>query len=155
MAKYVESLSERDNRLEREQKRARERNAKKRETRREVGNIRKQERQALNDATSTEQRKEIKRAAEEATFKFEGFSSAGGDQKGGVYDLSTDTYNQPKRNQVNQDVSIEEAGIDTIDGNSAGDTTTNDSGLPDGYSEISVTICIDGTPTTGTILFKS
>ena len=128
MAKYVETIGERDARLERENVRARERNAQTRERRAEERRIKKQRRQALNRATSTSQRREIKKAAEDAIFAISGFSSSGGNQKGGIYDLSTDNYTQPKRNQTNQNLSIGETGIDTLGGSSdsdaVGDTNT-------------------------------
>ena len=98
-----------------------------RERRAQEREIKKQRKEALNQATSTSQRREIKKAAEEATLALNGFSSAGGNQKGGIYDISTDNYSQPERNQTNQDVSTEEAGIDTLGGSSAsdsGDTNT-------------------------------
>jgi len=93
-----------------------------RERRAQEREIKKQRRQALNQATSTSQRREIKKDAEEAILKINSPSSAGGNQKGGVYDISTDNYSQPKRNQTSQDVSTEEAGIDTLGGSSASDS---------------------------------
>ena len=99
-----------------------------RERRAQEREIKKQRKEALNQATSTSQRREIKKEAEEAILKINGSSSAGGNQKGGVYDISTDNYSQPERNQTNQDVSTEEAGIDTLGGSSdsdaVGDTNT-------------------------------
>ena len=92
-----------------------------RERRAQEREIKKQRRQALNQATSTSQRREIKKDAEEAILKINSPSSAGGNQKGGIYDLSTDNYSQPKRNQTSQDVSTEEAGIDTLGGSSDSD----------------------------------
>ena len=92
-----------------------------RERRAQEREIKQQRKEALNQATSTSQRREIKKAAEEATLALNGFSSAGGNQKGGVYDISTDNYSQPERNQTNQDVSTEEAGIDTLGGSSSSD----------------------------------
>ena len=93
-----------------------------RERRAQEREIKKQRRQALNQAQGTSQRREIKKAAEEAILKINGFSSSGGNQKGGIYDLSTDNYSQPERNQTNQDVSTEEAGIDTLGGSGASDS---------------------------------
>ena len=93
-----------------------------RERRAQEREIKQQRKEALNQATSTSQRREIKKAAEEATLALNGFSSAGGNQKGGVYDISTDNYSQPPRNQTNQDASTEEAGIDTLGGSSASDS---------------------------------
>ena len=99
-----------------------------RERRAQEREIKKERKEALNQATSTSQRREIKKEAEEATLALNGFSSAGGNQKGGIYDISTDNYSQPERNQTNQDVSTEEAGIDTLggssDSDSVGDTNT-------------------------------
>ena len=112
-----------------------------RERRAQEREIKKQRKEALNQATSTGQRREIKKAAEEATLALNGFSSAGGNQKGGVYDISTDNYSQPERNQTNQDVSTEEAGIDTLGGSS-------DSDIGSSFDAI---ICVNGTPFNATI----
>ena len=112
-----------------------------RERRAQEREIKKQRKEALNQATSTSQRREIKKAAEEATLALNGFSSAGGNQKGGVYDISTDNYSQPERNQTNQDVSTEEAGIDTLGGSS-------DSDIGSSFDAI---ICVNGTPFNATI----
>ena len=112
-----------------------------RERRAQEREIKKQRKEALNQATSTSQRREIKKEAEEATLALNGFSSAGGNQKGGVYDISTDNYSQPERNQTNQDVSTEEAGIDTLGGSS-------DSDIGSSFDAI---ICVNGTPFNATI----
>ena len=85
-----------------------------RESRAQEKEIKKQRREALNQATSTKERREIKKAAEEATLATRGPSSSGGSDKGGIYDISTNNYSQPQRNQSGQDSSIEEAGIDTL-----------------------------------------
>lgn len=92
-----------------------------RERRAQEREIKKQRKEALNQATSTSQRREIKKAAEEAIIAIRNPSSSGGNQKGGIYDISTDNYSQPERNQTNQDVSTEEAGIDTLGGSSDSD----------------------------------
>jgi hypothetical protein len=110
-----------------------------RESRAQEKEIKKQRREALNQATSTKERREIKKAAEEATLATRGPSSSGGSDKGGIYDISTNNYSQPQRNQSGQDSSIEDAGIDTLGGSSA-----------DGGSSVefngSVIICINGSP---------
>lgn len=92
-----------------------------RERRAQEREIKKQRKEALNQATSTKERREIKKAAEEATIAIRNPSSSGGNDKGGVYDISTNNYSQPKRNQTSQDVSTEEAGIDTLGGSSDSD----------------------------------
>ena len=107
-----------------------------RERRAQEREIKKERKEALNQATSTSQRREIKKAAEEATLALNGFSSAGGNQKGGIYDISTDNYSQPPRNQTNQDASTGEAGIDTLGGSSASDST----------SSFNAIICVNGKP---------
>ena len=99
-----------------------------RERRAQEREIKKQRKEALNQATSTSQRREIKKAAEEATIAIRNPSSSGGDIKGGIYDISTDNYSQPKRNQTSQDVSTEEAGIDTLGGSSSSDIIGDSSG---------------------------
>ena len=43
-----------------------------------------------------------------------GRSSSGGNARGGIYDISTDNYRQPNRNQIGQDTSIQDSGIDVL-----------------------------------------
>ena len=112
-----------------------------RERRAQEREIKKQRKEALNQATSTSQRREIKKEAEEAIIAIRNPSSSGGNQKGGIYDISTDNYSQPERNQTNQDVSTEEAGIDTLGGSS-------DSDIGSSFDAI---ICVNGTPFNATI----
>ena len=121
MAKYEESQEVENERSKNKQRATRESRAQEKE-------IKKQRREALNQATSTKERREIKKAAEEATLATRGPSSSGGSDKGGIYDISTNNYSQPQRNQSGQDSSIEDAGIDTLGGGGAssdgGDTNT-------------------------------
>ena len=112
-----------------------------RESRAQEKEIKKQRREALNQATSTKERREIKKAAEEATLATRGPSSSGGSDKGGIYDISTNNYSQPQRNQLGQDSSIEDAGIDTLGGSS-------DSDIGSSFDAI---ICVNGTPFNATI----
>ena len=107
-----------------------------RERRAQEREIKKQRKEALNQATSTSQRREIKKEAEEAIIAIRNPSSSGGNQKGGIYDISTDNYSQPERNQTNQDVSTEEAGIDTLGGSSDSDTGASFDAI----------ICVNGKP---------
>ena len=69
-----------------------------------------------------------------------GRSSSGGSDKGGIYDISTNNYSQPPRNQSGQDSSIQDAGIDTL---GAGASSASDSGV---NFNGSVLICINGSP---------
>ena len=109
-----------------------------RESRAQEKEIKKQRQEALNQATSTKERREIKKVAEEATLATRGPSSSGGSDKGGIYDISTNNYSQPPRNQSGQDSSIEDAGIDTL---GAGASSASDSSV-EFYG--SVLICING-----------
>jgi len=111
-----------------------------RESRAQEKEIKKQRQEALNQATSTKERREIKKAAEEATLATRGPSSSGGSDKGGIYDISTNNYSQPPRNQSGQDSSIQDAGIDTL---GAGASSASDSGV---NFNGSVLICINGSP---------
>jgi hypothetical protein len=96
--------------------------------------------QARNQSTiSTKDIRKIKAADEEQLLTMLGRSSSGGKDKGGIYDISTNNYSQPQRNQLGQNSSIEDAGIDTLGGGGA-----------DGGSSVefngSVLICINGLP---------
>jgi len=112
-----------------------------RERRAQEKEIKKQRREELNKATSTKERREIKKDAEEELLAIRGPSSSGGSDKGGVYDISTNNYSQPQRNQSGQDSSIEEAGIDTLGGSGA----SSDGGSSVEFNG-SVIICINGVP---------
>ncbi len=124
-----------------------------RESRAQEKEIKKQRREALNQATSTKERREIKKAAEEATLATRGPSSSGGSDKGGIYDISTNNYSQPQRNQSGQDSSIEDAGIDTLGGSGDSSSDSGDS-IPAGYEETTVNMCINGTEQAVTLLIK-
>ena len=78
----------------------------------------------LQGASSTKERREI---------------------KAGVYDLNT----RPDDNKEGTDERIQNNGIDTITS-----PPDDSNGLPDGYVETSVIICVDGQPVSGQFLFK-
>jgi len=118
----------------------------KREFRQEQRDLRDQERKELGKVSGSKDRRRVKKAFDEEQEKLRtdfNKSSSGGSDKGGIYDLSTDTYKQPPRNQTGQDVSIGQAGVDTLGGDGA-------LGGGDGGSNVefngSVLICIDGSP---------
>lgn len=48
-----------------------------------------------------------------------GLSSSGGDERGGIYDVSTDNYSQPENNQVGINNDIANKGIDAIIGSTS------------------------------------
>lgn len=70
------------------------------------------------------------------------------DIKAGVYDLNT----RPDDNKEGADERIQNDGIDHFDPNIIDDDSGG--GLPDGYVETAVIICVDGAPVYGQFLFK-
>ena len=121
MAKYEESQEVENERSKNRQKATRERRA-------EEKRVRDLRKEVLDRASGTKERREVKAADERELLSMLGRSSAGGSYKGGIYDISTNNYSQPQRNQLGQDSSIEESGIDTLGGSSVvdsvGDTNT-------------------------------
>jgi hypothetical protein len=128
MAKYEESQEVENERSKNRQRATRERRAQEKR----VKDLRKEALgQARNQSTiSTKDIRKIKAADEEQLLTMLGRSSSGGSDKGGIYDISTNNYSQPQRNQSGQDSSIEEAGIDTLgasgDSGSVGEEFTLD-----------------------------
>ena len=95
-----------------------------RQAEREVKDRRKQ---LLQGASSTKERREI---------------------KAGVYDLNT----RPDDNKEGADERIQNDGIDVI--TNPLDSSGGGGGLPDGYVETAVIICVNGSPVSGQFLFK-
>jgi hypothetical protein len=79
----------------------------------------------LQGASSTKERREI---------------------KAGVYDLNT----RPDDNKEGVDERIQNDGIDVI----TNPLDSSGGGLPDGYVETAVIICVNGSPVSGQFLFK-
>jgi len=73
-----------------------------------LGQVRSQSTISTNDI------REIKTSSEKELLSMLGRSSSGGNARGGIYDISTDNYSQPNRNQIGQDASIQDAGIDVL-----------------------------------------
>ena len=95
-----------------------------REEREAERGVKDRRRELLQGASSTKERREI---------------------KAGVYDLNT----RPDDNKEGTDERIQNNGIDTITS-----PPDDSNGLPDGYVETSVIICVDGQPVSGQFLFK-
>ncbi len=117
-----------------------------RESRAEEKRVKDLRKEALGQARSqstisTKDIRQIKAADEEQLLTMLGRSSSGGSDKGGIYDISTNNYSQPQRNQSGQDSSIEEAGIDTLGAGEA--SSSSDSSVEFNGS---VLICINGLP---------
>lgn len=127
-----------------------------RERRSKEAELKKFEKQLMGNPSvmeSTKLQREAKAMVAEESKRL-GLSSAGGDDRGGIYDVSTDNYSQPENNQQSINDDTANKGIDVIKG-STSDVDGGDGGeLPDGYVEITVTLCQNNSPVTGSILFK-
>lgn len=105
-------------------------------------NIRKQEKLLLSRASSTRERRKIKEWAD-ASYQ------------GAVYDL--DTSYQPSQNKDDYESDIQQRGTDQFTAPEAtpqGGGGGSGGGIPDGYVETAVTLCQNGSPVTGKILFN-
>jgi len=114
-----------------------------RERRSKEAELKKFEKQLMGSSSvmeSTKLQREAKAMVAEESKRL-GLSSAGGDDRGGIYDVSTDNYSQPENNQQSLNDDTANKGIDVIKGG------TSDA---DGGSDIefngSVMICINGSP---------
>jgi formylmethanofuran dehydrogenase subunit A len=127
-----------------------------RERRSKEAELKKFEKQLMGKPSVMEstklQREAMAKVAEES--KRLGLSSAGGDERGGIYDVSTDNYSQPENNQQSLNDDTANKGIDVIKGGTTVVDGGGDGGVPDGYVETSVTLCQNGSPVTGSILFQ-
>lgn len=111
-------------------KERREANAKKREMRSRIRAAKREKRDLLQSATSTEDRREIKAYAE-----------------GKIFDINT-SYRQDE-NKQGTDTRIQNDGIDKIE---PSDGSGSGSGVPDGYEETEIIFNQSGTLYNATIL---
>jgi len=133
---YEESEGDKEARFVRERE--------KRKFRQAQRDLRKKEKGELKKASGTRERRRIKekfdKGQDDLKSNFDK-SSSGGSGKGGIYDISTNNYSQPPRNQTGQNDSIGEAGEDSLGAaDSASDSSSNVE------FNGSVLICIDGKP---------
>lgn len=112
------------------------------------------ERGALGRAKSTSERRRIKAEIAElqAANKKRADEERGKAEEGAIYDIKT--HEEPTDNKGSSDTTIDSSnGIDEINGEqAAGDSTgsnpggTGGGGIPDGFSEETLTICVNGSP---------
>lgn len=107
----------------------------------------------LSDARTRQARSDVEVYGEGSMLLSAQKSSAGGDSRGGIWDVSTDNYKQEDRNESGQNSNIDDNGIDAI-GRVAADGGDSGGGLPDGYVETDVILCVNGSPVNGQFLFK-
>lgn len=130
--------------IENEESLARQRASRERRSARR--NIRRQERLLLSRAGSTRERRQIKEWADTS-------------YQGAVYDL--DTSYQPSQNKEDYESDIQQRGTDQFTAPESTPQVTRVVGvsgggdLPEGYVERSVVLCENGSPITGSILFKA
>lgn len=67
-------------------------------------------------------------------------SSSDGDARGGIWDISTDNYKQPERNETDQNSNIDDDGIDSI---GAGSEDASAAGDGDGFSLVTFDVVKD------------
>lgn len=82
-------------------------------------------------------------------------SSAGGDERGGIYDVSTDTYSQPDNNQVSINEDTKNRGIDSIIGGTSVGGGGDGGDTAAGFNEETLTICVNGSPVDRIFLTKT
>ena len=97
--------------------------------------LRDQEREALSGVNNTADKRKIKEAFE-----------------GAVYDL--DTSYTPRNNKTDYESDVGQRGIDQFTAPEATPEQEASSGIPDGYVETEVILCVNGSPVTGNILFQ-
>jgi hypothetical protein len=101
-------------------------------------NLRQEERDALRSASGSKQRRQIKGYYEE--------------QKGKIIDVSVNPPQVENQDGATNDISQD--GIDNSVDHGGSGGGGGGGGLPDGYVETSVTLCQNGSPVNGQILFK-
>jgi hypothetical protein len=149
----AQERSRRESELEREQSLARQRAS--REEGIERKRLRDLERGALGRAKSTSERRRIRDEIAElqAANKRRAEEERGRTEEGAIYDIKT--HEEPTDNKGSSDTTIDSSsGIDEISGEQAsGDSTGSNpggtgggGGIPDGFSEETLTICVNGSP---------
>ena len=96
---------------------------------------------AINDAIDTRNKRALKKEQDDVIKK------ANEDRK--------DEDNPTNKNTTTDDDSTDSTGSYPKNGANGSAGGDNSADILEGYTEISATICINGTPTTGTILFKA
>lgn len=144
--------------LNKENEASKERQQATRESRSKEKTLKDFERQLMGFRNVMDSTKLQRKAKAEVAKESErlGLSSSRGDERGGIYDVSTDNYSQPNNNQIGINDDIANMGIDAIIGSTAisvgGGGDGND--IPEGFVETAVTLCQNGSPVNGSILFK-
>ena len=120
---YRNTFDRQQDRLNEESKERVSRGEEKRASRKAQKDVRKAERLQLGSATSASERRDIKE-------RFENIEQ--GVESGGIYDVSTDSYQPPEGNEAGANTNMSETGVQTVP---RGDD-----------DEFSVILCVNGFP---------
>jgi len=126
--------------LNKKNKASKERQRATRERRAKEAELKAFERQRMgfrNVMSSTKLQREVKAEVAKESERL-GLSSSGGDERGGIYDVSTDNYSQPENNQAGINNDIANKGIDAIIGSTSiggGGGGGDGGGIPEGFAE--------------------
>tara|TARA_R110000765_G_C18564222_1_gene564091 strand:+ start:180 stop:587 length:408 start_codon:yes stop_codon:yes gene_type:complete len=93
----------------------------------------------LQGASGTKERRAIKAAADAALEQS---------------DVNFDEKKYPSDNKQDYESDVQQRGIDQFTAPEATPENTGGGGLPDGYVETAVIICVNGSPVSGQFLFK-
>ena len=111
-----------------------------REKRAAAKEIKDRRKELLQGATSTSERRKIKAAADAALEQAE---------------ANFNKKYEPSNNKQDYESDVQQRGTDQFAAPEATPETPQSGGLPSGYVERSVTLCENGSPITGSILFKA
>jgi len=129
---YRNTFDKQRDKLNEESKKRVSKGEEKRASRQAQRDARKAERLQLSAATSTAERRDIKE-------RFENIEQGIG--SGGIYDVSTDSYQPPTGNEAGANTNMSETGVQEVSRDAGGDS--NDS--------FDVIICVNGKPFNATI----
>lgn len=111
-----------------------------REKRAAAKEIKDRRKELLQGATSTSERRKIKAAADAALEQAE---------------ANFNKKYEPSNNKQDYESDVQQRGTDQFTAPEATPEAPQTGGLPSGYVERSVTLCENGSPITGSILFKA
>jgi len=134
---YRNTFDRQQDRLNEESKERVSRGEEKRASRQAQRDARKTERRQLSAATSSSERRDIKE-------RFENIEQ--GIESGGIYDVSTDSYQPPTGNEAGANTNMSETGVQEVSRDSGGDGDGGSSGSR------TLTICVNGSPEEVTFL---
>ena len=126
---YSNTFDKQRDKLNEESKQRVSRGEEKRASRQAQRDARKAERLQLSAATSSSERRDIKE-------RFENIEQGIG--SGGIYDISTDSYQPPTGNEAGANTNMSETGVQEVSRDAGGDS--------DSAASFAAIICVNGKP---------